>query len=181
MYLISVYFDEKTYKTLQKLIERVAKASGNMFMMEHQVPPHMTIGAFETNQLEDAISVFHQFQKKFTSGKIRIMSMGQLLPYVLYVTPVLNEYLQGLAEDVNEILEQVPNIRKSKYYRPYSWLPHITIGKTLAKEEMVKAFETMQQYFVPMEATVMEIGLARTNPHEDLIRFGESKLEETYE
>ena len=28
----------------------------------------------------------------------------------------------------------------------------------------------MQELFVPMEVTVAEIGLAKTNPHQDLIR-----------
>ena len=51
------------------------------------------------------------------------------------------------------------------------WLPHITLGKKLSKEQMQEAFAVMQEQFVPMEVTVSEIGLAKTNPHQDLVRI----------
>lgn len=35
---------------------------------------------------------------------------------------------------------------------------------------MQEAFSVMQELFIPMEVTVAEIGLAKTNPHQDLIR-----------
>ena len=50
MYLISVYFDEKTNKNIQNLIAKVAKKTGNDFMIEGKVPPHITVSAFETKQ-----------------------------------------------------------------------------------------------------------------------------------
>ena len=106
-----------------------------------------------------------------SSGKINIVSPGQLLPYVMYVAPVLNEYLDKMSQEIASMTEKIPGIKLSKYYRPYSWLPHITIGKTLGRDEMIKAFQILQQYFVPFEANVTEIGLAKTNPHEDIVRF----------
>ena len=42
--------------------------------------------------------------------------------------------------------------------------------KKLSKEQMQEAFSVMQELFAPMEVTVAEIGLAKTNPHQDLIR-----------
>ena len=43
--------------------------------------------------------------------------------------------------------------------------------KTKSKEQMQEAFAVMQEQFVPMEVTVSEIGLAKTNPHQDLVRI----------
>lgn len=171
MYLISAYFDDACAKTLQKLIDRVAAASGNTFMIDNKVPPHMTIASVETKDEKNLRSYFETLKDCISPGKINIVSPGQLFPYVMYVTPVLNEYLMGLSRDIVGMTEKIEGAKLSKYYRPYSWLPHITIGKTMSQYEMVKAFEVMQQYFVPMEATITEIGLAKTNPHEDIVRI----------
>ena len=92
------------------------------------------------------------------------------MPYVLYVTPVLNLYLEDMIEQVHDMVKHIPEVRMSRYYQPMQWLPHITLGKKLSKEQMQEAFSVMQELFAPMEVTVAEIGLAKTNPHQDLIR-----------
>lgn len=99
------------------------------------------------------------------------MSVGQLLPYVFYATPVLNGYLQDLSEKVFDEVKSIPECAVSRYYKPMSWLPHITLGKTLTKEHMQMAFSVMQESFVPFEATITEIGRARVNPHSDVVRW----------
>ena len=96
---------------------------------------------------------------------------GQLLPYVFYATPVLNGYLQDLSEKVFDEVKSIPESTVSRYYKPMSWLPHITLGKTLIKEQMQMAFSVMQESFAPFEATITEIGLARVNPHRDVVRW----------
>ena len=50
MCLVSIYFDEKTNKTIQNYINQVAKKTGNTFMLDGKVPPHIIISAFETNR-----------------------------------------------------------------------------------------------------------------------------------
>lgn len=87
------------------------------------------------------------------------------------MTPVLNLYLEDMIEQVDDIVKNIPEVRMSRYYQPMQWLPHITLGKKLSKEQMQEAFAVMQEQFVPMEVTVSEIGLAKTNPHQDLVRI----------
>ena len=53
-------------------------------------------------------------------------------------------------------------------YRTFSWLPHTTLAKHLSKEEMVTAFKVMQNQFGLFEGEVVKVGLAKTNPYEDL-------------
>ena len=105
------------------------------------------------------------------NGRISIVSVGQLLPYVFYATPVLNGYLQDLSEKVFDEVKSIPESTVSRYYKPMSWLPHITLGKTLTKEQMQMAFSVMQESFLPFEAAITEIGLARVNPHRDVVRW----------
>jgi hypothetical protein len=97
--------------------------------------------------------------------------VGQLLPYVFYAAPVWNDYLATLSGQIYQQFGMIPETSINKYYKPGSWLPHITLAKTLTKEQMQFALSVMQDQFQVFEATVTEIGLAKVNPHEDVVRF----------
>jgi hypothetical protein len=171
MYLITAYFDEKTNRTLQRYLDLVAEKTGNTFMTANQVPPHMTISSVEARSAEVLREPFIRCREKIICGNIRFVSIGQLLPYVFYTTPVLNEYLQELSKQIYQAVRDIPETSVNRYYRPGSWLPHVTLGKTLTREQMQAAFEVMQDNFQPFDTTVTEIGLAKVNPHEDVERF----------
>lgn len=171
MYLISVYFDETTNKILQRLIDKIAEATGNDFMISHQVPPHMTISAIEARDVECLVPAFHSIENKLKAGEINVVTVGQILPYVMYGGVVMNEYLLELSKTIYDAYKDVPDTTISKYYKPLSWLPHITLGKTLEKEQMAKAFQVLQENFVPFTAMVTKIGLAKVNPREDVVEF----------
>ncbi|MGN0342346.1 MAG: 2'-5' RNA ligase family protein [Roseburia sp.] len=171
MYLISVYFDEKANSILNRYIKVIAGKTGNTFMTDHHVPPHMTISSIEARSEEVLREPFMSLQGKLEKGNIQFVSMGQLLPYVFYAMPVLNEYLMELSNQIYQSVQDIPETTISRFYRPGSWLPHVTLGKTLTKKQMQEAFCMMQEHFQPFEATVTEIGLAKVNPHEDVIRL----------
>ena len=171
MYLVSVYFDDKSNKIISDYINKIAQKTGNTFMTDNHVPPHLTIKTEEAREEQKMTEVMEQLERSLTKGQIQLVSVGVLLPYVLYVTPVLNLYLEDMVEQVHDMVKNIPEVRMSRYYQPMQWLPHITLGKKLSKEQMQEAFAVMQEQFVPMEVTVSEIGLAKTNPHQDLVRI----------
>ena len=168
MYLVSIYFDEKTNRKIQRYINQVAEKSGNTFMLDGNVPPHITVSAFEGLNEENIIEVMDEIVSQLFQGNLHWTTAGQFFPYVMYISPVLNQYLHEMSEKVYRGLQKVEGIKISPYYRPFQWLPHITIGKTLSKEEMKAAFEVMQNSFGPFEGTVVKIGLAKPNPHRDI-------------
>ncbi|MEE1304936.1 MAG: hypothetical protein U0K68_07295 [Agathobacter sp.] len=171
MYLTSVYFDDRTNRILQGYINKIAARTGNTFMTDNRVPPHMTISSVEARGVEVLLPAFSSLEGKFQSGEIRFASVGQLLPYVMYATPVMNKYLLDLSEQVYGVYKNIPETTVSRYYQPLSWLPHVTLGKTLDREQMRRAFEVMQESFSPFSARITEMGLAKVNPHEDVARI----------
>ena len=171
MYLVSIYFDEETNKILNRYIDKLAEKTGNTFMTEHNVPPHITISQIEARSENVLIPYMAQLRGKLKAGEISIVSVGMLLPYVLYAAPTLCEYLQDLANEVYNNFCDIPETIVSRYYNPASWLPHITLGKKLSKEQLLTAVSIMQTDFAPIKAKVVEIGLAKVNPHEDVVRF----------
>ena len=171
MYLISAYFDQRTTKILQKQIDRIARETGNTFMTQNHVPPHMTISAIEARNVDVLVPAMDVLQGKIECGPVQFVSVGQLLPYVCYATPVLNRYLQDLSTQVDEAVQNIPETSVSRFYQPMSWLPHVTLGKTLDKEQMRTAFCVLQESLLPFEGQITELGLAKVNPHEDVARF----------
>lgn len=171
MYLISAYFDAQSNKVLNRYIKQIAEKTENRFMLSHQVPPHMTVSQIEARSEHLLIAHFYKLQDELHKGSIEMASIGMMMPYVIYAMPVFNQYLLDLSMDVYCAFNQIDETKISKYYKPMSWIPHITLGKTLTKEQMLGAVSILQDGFVPMTAEITEIGLARVNPHEDIVRF----------
>ena len=170
MYLISAYFDNQTTKQLQRYINSIAEETGNIYMTENNVPPHMTISSFEIRKPEDLVNDFYRL-KSLGKCHINIISVGEFLPYVIYAAPVLNKGLQHLSESIYNHISVREDVSISKCYQPFSWFPHITLGKKLDKEQMVQAFQSMQIHFTPIQGQIVSLGLAETNPHRDIVRI----------
>jgi len=168
MYLISIYFDEKTNRTIQQYIKKVAEQTGNTLMLDGNVPPHITISAFEAIDEQAAIDTMNCIVNKLHRGLLEWVSVGQFFPYVIFLSPVLNEYLHEMSVQITNGLEKTDKIKISPYYQPFHWLPHTTIGKTLSKKEMKVAFDVLQNNFSRFSGEALRIGLAKPTPHRDI-------------
>ncbi len=171
MYLVSIYFDENSNKEIQRYIDEVAAKSGNHYMIDGKVLPHVTVASFDTDNEENAVSVLYEVAKKMESGTITWVSVGLFLPYVIYLAPVLDEYLHGVSVSVHEKLKKIQVKDFGKYYQPFSWMPHTTIGKRLSDEELTIACGILQKQFRPFQGQITSIGLAKTNPYRDIVRY----------
>lgn len=167
MYLITLYFDEETTKELQRWIHLVAEATGNGFMLDNAVPPHMTLGAFEAPEEELARRLFAEMDLG-QGGEVQLVSPGAFVPRVLYVGAVYSEYLHEMAEQVYRVLSREPAVKIRPDYRPFSWLPHVTVGKQLSGEELERAFVVLRKDFHRLRGEVVRVGLSRTGPYRDL-------------
>lgn len=146
MYLISLYFDDKSENQIQSYINDVAQQCGNTFMVDNNVPPHITIAAFETLQEKIIVEVLNNALKNIKNNKIEWVTVGAF-PTVIFMQPVLNQYLHNLSSVIYESILQIPNTKISKYYKPFSWLPHVTIAKQLSEVQMKEAFSVLQKSF----------------------------------
>ena len=168
MYLVSIYFDEKTNRRIQQYVDKVAEKTGNTFMLDGKVPPHITVSAFETQNEEAVIEALGSLRHKLQKGNLTWVSVGQFFPYVIYMTPMLNAYLHEMAETICHVLSDVEGVQVNTHYIPFQWLPHTTIAKKLTKEQMQIAFEVLQNSFGVFEGEGVRIGLAKPNPHRDI-------------
>ena len=164
MYLVSVYFDKKTEHQIQSYINDVANSCGNTFMNDHSVPPHMTITAVESIHEKNLVEAIDCVISNITKNKIEWVTVG-IFPAVIFIQPVLNEYLHNLSSVIYDSIKDVENTKVSKYYKPFSWIPHATIAKQLSEEEMGKAFDVLQKSFGVFEGEIVRVELAKKNPY----------------
>ena len=171
MYLVSLYFDENTNQKIQSLIYQVANKTGNTFMTDGNVPPHITVCQFDTQQEKEAIRLLEKCVGTLHQSKVQIVSVGTFLPHVIYLAPVLDKDLFHVSLNTYMDVASKVATSTSQYYQPFQWMPHTTIGKTLSQEEMKQAFEVLQNQFGPITGRITKIGLAKTNPYRDLAVF----------
>ena len=168
MYLVSLYFDDDTSRKIQRLIDKVASKSGNGSMTDGNVPPHITIAAFQTNEDSRVIELLDDIMKDIQRGVLTFASIGVFKSSVIYVAPVLNEYLHSLSVNINEGMSSIKNISISKFYIPFQWIPHATIGKNMSSEQLMLAFQESVKEFCAFNGKVTRIGLTKTNPYEEI-------------
>ena len=168
MYLISIYFDEKTDAKIQNLTKQIAKHTGNEILLERNVPSHLTLSAFHAYKEETALEIFRNVASQLSKGQLQFVSVGCFLPQVMFVAPVLNEYLHQISTSIYKEVIQYEDVVVGERTRPFEWMPHVTLGKELTKEQMQIAFAVLQNQFAPFKGAAVKIGLAKTNPYKDI-------------
>lgn len=171
MYLISISFDEKTNQRIQQYINQVANKTGNTFMTDGNVPPHITVSAMESTEEAQIVKQLERVVHDFKRGEIQFVSVGTFLPSAIFISAVYSEYLHKMAYAIDQSMSEIEKIKIRPVYRPFQWMPHATIGKTLSKEQMKIAFEVLQTSFSVFEGSVVKIGLSKTNPYKEIVEF----------
>lgn len=87
MYYISIYFDQKATNRLQDYINQVAKKSGNTFMSDQNVPPHITISAFASKMKKKSSK---NWKKLFQIGSKALFS-GYLSELSCHMLSILHQ------------------------------------------------------------------------------------------
>ena len=171
MYLITAYFDDKTNSILQRHIDVIAEATGNTYMMDNHVPPHMTLCAFEARNVDILKPGFKVFATGMKQTEVIIASVAFFFPYVMYAAPVPSRILTKIPEQIAEIYSDTSDISISKFYSADHWMPHITLAKRLDEGQMQKALDAMRAGFTPVTGMITEVGLSEVNPHRDVERI----------
>ena len=104
-------------------------------------------------------------------GDVQWVGSGAFMNSVLYLTPVLNEYLLDIMQKIYDIVKACSDIEVSKFYRPFQWLPHTTIGKKMSTEELIGGFGVVQGDFRILQGKAVRISLSKASPYEDIAEW----------
>lgn len=107
MYLISIYFDDKARQIMQNYINQVAKATGNTFMLDGNIRPHITLCGFQTKNEDKVVNTLEGITDELTEGQMYFASLGVFKGQVIYIQPILNEYLGDLSKKIYNLYKDI--------------------------------------------------------------------------
>lgn len=172
MFLVSAYFDPLSTRVLQNLINELAEITGNRFMIENRVPPHMTFLQLQTRssqkELEDAV---RNLEGKIKPVPLVFTSCGGEIPNVIFSKVKLTEELKSQIDIIYSEISKVPDVKINPWYLPENIFPHVTLAKTLDRSAQAAGLEYAKEKFSMFSGWLNETGLSCGKPPVHLVRF----------
>jgi len=167
-YAIVLYFDEITSKTINKMIERTVILSGNDYMLDINIPPHITLGCFFSDEHVGLLEKVESFTKSLSPFEVTFNAIGAFEPYVLFASPVKDDHLTQLNALLHESLLNHYEPAENTNYLPDRWMPHCSLAVRLDAEQFAKAKTIEAEIELPFTAQVTKIALAECNPYNEV-------------
>ena len=167
-YAVTLEFDKETEDKIQEMIDEVAKVTGCDYMKQSKIPPHVTVSALVSDNEEALLSEMESIAETMNKYYIWFANIGVFNPLVIYLGPVMNEFLFNTCKTVNERLLKYADVGNRGNYLPYQWVPHAAIAVKLTPDALKEAFAMVQEKFTAFGATAEKIVLARAEPYEEL-------------
>lgn len=168
MYLLSLYFEINDTQILQNYIQYIEQKSKNTYLRDHHIPVHLTVATIRKADILQFKQEIDCLIKTMYTGTLELAAIGAFGQHTLYIMPVLNRYLFDLSFRLNQMIDQFDHNRDHNRYRPYSWIPHITVARKLDHQQFYKAFEGLSDIFKPFKIKVTKIVLSQRKPYQDI-------------
>lgn len=167
-YAVVLKFDRETENKIQELIDEVAEITGCDYMKQIKIPPHITVSALVSDNEEALLLEMKSIAELVNKDFIYFANIGVFNPLVIYLGPVMNEFLQNTCRTVNERLLKYADVGNRGQYLPNQWVPHAAVAVKLTPDTLKEAFAVVQEKFSAFGAAVEKITLARTEPYKEL-------------
>jgi 2'-5' RNA ligase len=168
-YAVVLYFDDTTNNRLQNMIDKVAQSTGVGYMKTANVPPHVTLAMVLGENEREIANECERFASEIEGGKeVVFASIGVFNPFVIYLAPVMNDFLREANKAVNERLQKIAAPGNRGLYLPNNWVPHAAVAVKLNPETLKKAFAVVQEMFTPFTAKTDRLVLAKCDPYTEL-------------
>ena len=165
-YAVSLHFGQEVNEIIQSTMNAIADQTGNRFMIENKVPPHITIGAFHAAKSQEAnlLALVEDFTRGQRSGSVQFCEVGNFNNKVLFLKPQKNDFLTGLNTHLHTLL--LPEFSKAEngYYLPDIWYPHTTLATGLSSSQFEKALGIAREITLPLDAATGELAVYQCSP-----------------
>ena len=184
-YAVSLCFDDGTAQSVKAVQERLAQICGNNFLIEHSVPPHVTLGVFHAEPgalsvLQNAFDDFAMSSRDVLGGQGLDLEFGGadcFLNKVLFLAVKKDSPSFACVKRLNEILHQkfLPLFESgdNRNYLPERWLPHAALAVKLTPPQFEKCAPLLglaSDFVLPQSGRVAALSLALCKPYKELCR-----------
>jgi len=167
-YAIGLYFDHASEDKFSCLIRQIAQSGVNSYMLEQEIPPHITLACICAEQSQPMINRLDKNIAKFCRGDVFWASLGIFMPAVLFAAPVMNEYLLDFNASINRLLEPLGSVGENGYYLPNQWVPHTALALKMNRDELKSALDTVVDSFAAFGGKAERLFLAQCDPYVEL-------------
>lgn len=167
-YAVTLEFDKETTNKIQEIIEEVAKVTGCDYMIQSKIPPHVTVSALISDNEEALLLEMESIAETMKKEDVWFVNIGVFNPLVIYLGPVMNEFLENTCKMVNDRLLKYAEVGNRGRYLPNQWVPHAGVAVKLTPQALIEAFAIVQEKFSAFRATAEKIVLVRVEPYEEL-------------
>ena len=164
-YAVTIGFDKSTTETIQKHIDRIAKATKNDYMISNSIEPHITIGAFCAENDQAIINILDSEAQQLNPNTVFLKRIESFYPNVIYISPEKNNYLSTLNQTIHDRLSDLFVVADHEYYTPQNWVPHCALAVQLNVHQYKIALSEASKIELPFLVTVEQISLAECLPY----------------
>lgn len=172
-YAVSLHFTPDVNKIITSAVNAIAEVTGNHFITENKIPPHVTIGAFHATKEDEAklILKVDDFSKGQKADIVRFTEIGNFNSKVLFLKPEKDGFLSQINAEIHATL--LPEFEKAEngYYLPEIWFPHTTLATRLNQSQFEKASKIAEHIQLPLETEINEIAVYQCSPFAKLKRI----------
>ena len=158
-------------------MREIAAATGNNYMLDNSVPPHLSLGLFhaEEEKTGKMVKLFEQFAKglKSEGGNLSLNFTGpdNFADKVIFLSVSRDEPLMKLNRDQHQLFLPHFEAGDNRNYLPENWVPHIALAVKLAGQQFEKGFEVAKNFPLPKSAKITSATLARCNPYNEIVKI----------
>lgn len=172
-YAVSLHFSQKVNDIVISTLQAVADETGNRFMIDNKIPPHITIGAFHAAREEEAklLQLVEDFAQGQKAGTVQFSEVDDFNGKVLFLKPEKNLFLSEINKDLHTLLLPAFEKAENGYYLPDIWFPHTTLATKLNQNQFSAAKEIAKKISLPLEAAIEELAVYQCSPFLELKKF----------
>lgn len=172
-YAVSLHFGQEVNEVIYSAMNKIADQTGNRFMIENKVPPHITIGAFHAARDDEGklLQLVEDFARGQQAASVQFCEVGNFNNKVLFLRPEKNSFLTTINAELHDLLLPVFSKAENGYYLPDIWFPHTTLATGLNSSQFEKALQIAGEISLPLEAAVGELAVYQCSPFEELQKY----------
>ena len=165
-YAIILCFDQSTEAYFNNIIASIAGSGVSGYMIDHKIPPHITVAFFSTEKIGKIIGKLDKSLPRMKADAVTWASLGTFVPRVLFAAPVMSQYLLNACIEINRLIAPLSTLgSEGHYYLPYQWVPHTALAVQLDSDGLKKAFDIASGQFTAVSGRSNRLLLAECNPY----------------
>lgn len=167
-YAVVLYFDAGANDTFKAIINDMAIAASNYYMIDVNIPPHITVGSFLSDDHVEMQSRIEEIKNHLEGFTLTFDCMKAFEPHVLFASPIKDSNLDHTNRLVHEAFLENFIPADQNNYLPENWIPHCALAVKLDRNQLDKAMAIGKRLRFPIFAEVEQIALTRCNPYREI-------------